>query len=64
MSIGKGDFIGLNYYTSNMAEPKVPSTEVSFSEDQEIDLDVDPTWPAAISSWLLSVPTGLRDLLV
>ena len=63
-SIGKGDFIGLNYYTSNYATPKNSNPWVSFGEDQEIATSVDWNWPVARSSWLRSVPVGLRDLLV
>lgn len=63
---GTADFLGLNYYSSNFAEPafdlswaKVPS----FYRDQSVHTTSLDEWPVAESSWLKSVPHGLRALL-
>lgn len=57
---GTADFVGVNYYTSYLASP-VPSAETS--DDSEVRTDVDPRWPQAKSTWLRSVPEGLRETL-
>lgn len=61
---GKADFLGLNYYTSRIAEPADPvHAEPSMWNDQETKISVNPAWPQAKSPWLLSVPEGLREML-
>lgn len=65
---GAADFLGLNYYTSAMAEDVgVQSEYERVSESRERDRNVrlwwDARWPVAASPWLHSVPEGLRELL-
>jgi beta-glucosidase/6-phospho-beta-glucosidase/beta-galactosidase len=62
---GSADFLALNYYTSDLAKPRmeVPGEQISWWADKNIDFSVNPDWPHAISEWLYSVPEGLRDLL-
>lgn len=61
---GKSDYFGLNYYTSSMVAFRNRTGEpMSFDNDREIDIDVNPNWPNAKSKWLYSVPEGLRALL-
>ncbi len=62
---GTADFFGLNYYTSRYvkaaatAQGHIPS----WDHDSNMEYDIDPIWKRAKSSWLYSVPNGLRDLL-
>lgn len=63
---GSADFLGLNYYSSNYAEPSSDlgsAPNPSFFRDQSIQTTVNSSWPVAESSWLASVPEGLRALL-
>lgn len=61
---GKADFLGLNYYSSNRAEPAaVIKREPSMWNDQELEVSLDESWPQAKSSWLRSIPDGLRQIL-
>ena len=63
--LGKADFLGLNYYTSSYITNKKPvaSEEVSFVNDQELNIESDVKWPQANLSWLFYVPEGLREIL-
>lgn len=62
--IGKADYLGLNYYTSNYQAYKDRTGEsVSYWNDQDTEGSVDDTWPRAKSNWLYSVPEGLTALL-
>lgn len=63
---GSADFLGLNYYTSNIAEPEpatMPPTPPSMWNDQEVRITQNGSWPQAKSRWLRSVPQGLREIL-
>ena len=63
---GSADFFGLNYYTSNYAQPGVDlswANNPSFYRDQYIHTYSSDKWPTAKSSWLKSVPEGLRAML-
>ena len=63
---GSADFFGLNYYSSNYAEPGFDlnwAPNPSFFRDQYIHSTTDDSWPTAKSSWLKSVPDGLRAML-
>lgn len=63
---GTSDFLGLNYYTSAFA---AASTDMSWAHNPSRDLDQsihsygNDDWPQAASTWLRSVPEGLRALL-
>ena len=63
---GTADFLGLNYYTSRIVKPrqKTSKDKVGFGNDVGIDLMIDPSWKMAKSVWILSVPDGLRDVLI
>ncbi|CAO1425867.1 unnamed protein product [Diamesa serratosioi] len=63
---GSADFLGLNYYTSRIIKPKQKTLndKVGFVNDVGIDLMIDPSWKMAKSTWILSVPQGLRDVLI
>lgn len=62
---GSADFFGLNYYTSAYAEPGTQGWEPtpSFARDRDFTESHNSSWPVAKSTWLRSVPEGLRDLL-
>lgn len=62
---GSADFFGLNYYTSAYAEPGVQGWEPnpSFARDRNIIETHNSSWTVAKSTWLRSVPEGLRALL-
>lgn len=63
---GSSDFFGLNYYTSRLldVERKQNLTgSPAWYKDSRNRIFVDPSWKQAKSSWLYSVPEGLRDLL-
>lgn len=63
---GSADFLGVNYYTSRIAEtlpqPK-PSSTPSFDYDLRQKYEIKPEWKRAKSDWLYSVPSGIGDLL-
>lgn len=40
---GSYDFLGINFYTSNVVTYK-PSTGQSYSADGDIDIEKDPEW--------------------
>lgn len=62
---GSADFLGLNYYTSRYVQPgKVPDDAgPSNYKDARLQQLTKPEWKRAKSSWLYSVPSGIRDLL-
>ena len=63
---GSADFFGLNYYTSNYAEPGYDfswAPNPGFHRDQNVQTTTSDSWPTAKSTWLKSVPSGLRALL-
>lgn len=62
---GTADFIGLNYYTSRMAEmDKVPmGRKPSHRRDVAVNEFTLPEWKQAKSSWIYSVPKGLGDMI-
>lgn len=63
---GTADFMGLNYYTSHYAEPGVQDwwmPNPSIVRDQNVSEMKDESWPIAKSTWLRSIPEGLRALL-
>jgi len=66
---GSSDFFGLNHYTTMFAaEASRDSGKQSvygnggISEDQDVDLSVDPSWPLTHFQWAV-VPWGCRKLL-
>ena len=59
---GTADFFGLNYYSSSIGFPGNYSG-LSFFNDQEVQLAHDENWPVAKSTWLRSIPDGLRQML-
>lgn len=65
---GTSDFFFLNYYTSAYAEPANDTTALewpspSSNRDAYVFNTQDDEWPVAASSWLRSIPKGLRELL-
>ena len=56
----------MNYYTSRIVKPKQKTSndKVSFENDAGIDFIIDPSWKMAKSVWILSVPQGLREVLI
>lgn len=64
---GTADFLGYNYYTSRFVElddsEYDPSKVPSWQSDTRIKTSVDPNWKRAKSSWLYSVPDGIRGLM-
>lgn len=62
---GTSDFLGLNYYTSGFAELGDVrwAPNPSRDRDQGIYGSGNDDWPVAASTWLRSVPEGLRALL-
>lgn len=60
---GTADFFGLNHYTSRLVNVTqhgcVPGPQ-GVGDFQEY---VDPAWPTTTSSWIYSVPWGLRRVL-
>ena len=67
---GSSDFFGLNHYTTMFAAESRPDegTEINpfgnggISEDQDVDLSVDPDWKLTSMDWAV-VPWGCRKLL-
>ena len=59
---GTADYYGLNYYTSSIASQANYSSPSNYN-DAEVGLDGKAEWPVATSSWLKSVPDGLRQML-
>ncbi|CAH1258256.1 LCT [Branchiostoma lanceolatum] len=61
---GTYDFFGLNHYSSGIVKDKVSTgQDPNFWTDQDLESTVAPEWPQAASSWLYSVPWGIRRLL-
>ena len=64
---GTYDFLSLNVYTTNLVEPSkedVTKLPVSSSNDAQVVLSTDPSWPDSNSTWLKVVPWGMREILV
>lgn len=69
MLINSSDFFGLNHYTTMFAaNANATDSERSvygnggISEDQDVDLTVDPNWETTTMNWAV-VPWGFRKLL-
>jgi beta-galactosidase len=67
--LGSSDFFGLNHYTTMFAAEAGASSEVQsvygnggISEDQGVDLSVNPEWKLTDFKWAI-VPWGCRKLL-
>jgi beta-glucosidase/6-phospho-beta-glucosidase/beta-galactosidase len=60
---GTYDFMGMNYYTSELGEDGVEGGSPSRGRDMGTILSKDPSWPESASSWLRVVPWGLRKEL-
>jgi len=61
---GSWDFLGLNHYTTELVYPDPDAQGEGWYVDQKSKTYQDPAWPNAASSWLKTVPWGLRKLLV
>lgn len=66
---GSSDFFGLNHYTTMYAADagdQIQSSSVygngGLSEDQQVNLSVDPSWPMTAMPWAI-VPWGCRKLM-
>lgn len=69
MLLGSSDFFGLNHYTTMLAadaDGKLEKGSVygngGLSEDQDVNLSVDPSWKKTTMQWSI-VPWGCRKLL-
>ena len=68
MLVGSTDFFGLNHYTTMMASEAKEIEQGSvygnggLSEDQDVNLSLDPTWELTEMKWAV-VPWGCRKLL-
>lgn len=65
---GTADFLGLSYFTSNLAESSTDvdlNRDPSFYRDRNVLTSLDDSWPLAESrsSWLASNPDGIRAML-
>lgn len=63
---GSADFLALNYYTSFIVTEALENPEAknpSHYRDKGLKRSVKPEWKRGKSSWLYSVPSGLRDIL-
>ncbi|XP_069110088.1 lactase/phlorizin hydrolase-like [Argopecten irradians] len=61
---GAADFLGLNFYTSNLAESFIdPNTPRDYYGDMDVKLSKDPSWLGSGSSWLTVTPFGIRRML-
>ncbi|MDP5061848.1 MAG: GH1 family beta-glucosidase [Maribacter sp.] len=66
---GTSDFFGLNHYTTMLAAENhgVPKDQSVYgnggiSEDQDVDLSLDPNWKTTLMNWAV-VPWGCKKLL-
>ncbi|XP_061162617.1 lactase/phlorizin hydrolase-like, partial [Saccostrea echinata] len=59
---GSYDFLGMNFYTSNIVT-NVKSSTQSFNGDQDLQYTKDPSWRKSGSSWLRVTPVGIRRML-
>lgn len=64
---GSSDFFGVNYYTSRLldidrSEHSSIDSPAWFKDSRSL-IHIDPKWNCAKSTWLYSVPHGLKDLL-
>jgi len=58
------DFLGLNFYTSELVKPEDEGIEdISYHKDDDVVLRKDPSWYTSASSWLMVTPWGLRSML-
>lgn len=64
---GSSDFFGLNYYTSRLLDVDKRQRDLfetpAWFKDARSLISINSTWKRAESSWLYSVPEGLRDLI-
>jgi len=64
MIAGSSDFLGMNFYTSNIVYPEESDImDVSYFADPDVGATQDPNWYAAGSSWLKVTPWGIREAL-
>ena len=63
--LGATDFVGINYYTASVCKAaNFPTSRIPrMFNDQDVYKFQLPEWPKSASSWLKSVPYGLRNLL-
>nr|XP_022342919.1 uncharacterized protein LOC111136393 isoform X1 [Crassostrea virginica] len=59
---GSYDFLGMNFYTSNVVTSK-QYTEQSYNADGDLEFTKDPSWIGSGSSWLKVTPVGIRRML-
>ena len=58
---GSLDFLGLNYFTTNMV--KLVPNPTKWGSDMQVERYQSPHWNASATPWLRSVPWGLRKML-
>jgi len=64
MITNSSDFLGMNFYTSNIVYPEESSLEdVSYFNDPDVASIKDPSWYGSGSSWLKVTPWGIREAL-
>ena len=63
--LGSTDFVGLNYYTSDVCRAANYSTRKhpTMNNDQDVIMYKPLSWPASASLWLKVVPYGIRRML-
>jgi len=61
MIAGSSDFLGINFYTSNIVYPKESDIEdVSYFADPDVAAEQHESWYVAASDWLKVTPWGIR----
>ncbi|KAL4223206.1 hypothetical protein ACF0H5_016678 [Mactra antiquata] len=61
---GTGDFIGLNQYTTVLADDyEYPDNYTNYNYDKDVKLSHDPSWLGSGSDWLFVTPFGMRGML-
>jgi len=61
---GSSDFLGMNFYTSNIVYPELCDiSDVNYYCDPDVGASQDENWYGAGSSWLKVTPWGIRRAL-
>ena len=58
---GSIDFLGINYFTTNMVQ--LTPNPTTWGSDMQVQRYQDPNWRTSATAWLRSVPWGLRKVL-
>ncbi|XP_064182876.1 lactase/phlorizin hydrolase [Anguilla rostrata] len=60
---GTADFFGLNHYTSRLVNETKGGCQTGPAGVGDFMSHADPSWPTTASSWICSVPWGIRRIL-